>query len=255
MDGLYELLVGDLAPWQFAFVLLAAFATGAFHTLSGFGGGLVLSIIIAPVIGVEAVVPVMALALIISAISRVWVFRKEIDHPTLATIMIPALPGIVSGAVLYGYMPPWLISIVLGIFLLFVVAIRRPLQKRGIRVGTLGLGAVGALFGLLSGATIGGGMVLAPFLIGRGLVKERLAALFAAVGLILNLTKTSVFLSTAQLDLHLTLLGVALGLSTIPGTYLGYGILRRTSVRVHTGFVEALVLAAGVGFVWFGVNP
>lgn len=254
MSELYRLLAGELAFWQLAILLLAALATSVFHTLSGFAGGLLLSILIAPLIGVGAVVPVLAVALVISASSRVFAFRNEIDRAALANVMVPALPGIVSGAVIYSYLPPWLISVILGVFLLAVVSIRRPLEKRGARVGVVGLGLAGALFGLLSGVTIGGGMILAPFLIGRGLVRERLAALFAAVGLLLNLTKTSVFLATSTLDMHLLALGAAIGLCTIPGTYLGYSILRRTSVRVHTNFVEGLVFVAGIGFVWSGLS-
>lgn len=252
MEGLYAAILSDLSAWQVAFLLLAALATSVFHTLSGFAGGVLLSIVVAPVIGVEAVVPALAVALTISATSRIFAFRRFIDFGILANIMIPALPGIVFGAAVYSILPAWLISIILGGFLLLVVAIRRPLQKGGKRVGVVGLGAAGAVFGILSGITIGGGMLLAPFLLGRGLFKERLAALFAAVGFLLNVTKSSVFLATSALDQHLVFLGIAIGACTIPGTYVGMAILRRTSVRIHTGFVEALVAFAGLAFLWAG---
>jgi uncharacterized membrane protein YfcA len=249
MDSLRELLLGNLSYLHLAALLLAALATSVFHTLSGFAGGLLLSVLVAPILGVAAVVPVLPVALIMSATTRVYMFRKDIDYPTLINIMVPAVPGIVIGAVVYGYLPAWLISAILGLFLVTVVAIRRPLDRIGVRVGVVGLGSLGFAFGLLSGVTIGGGMILAPFCINRGLVKEKLAALFAAIGFFLNLTKTSVFLTTSVLDLHLVLLGIAVGLCTVPGAYLGYEILKRTSVRIHTNFVEGLVFVAGVFFV------
>jgi uncharacterized membrane protein YfcA len=253
MDDLWRLVTGELQPWQWVAILTAAFASGVFHTVSGFAGGLVLSILIAPVIGVEEVVPVLAVTLMISGATRLWTFRKDLDLATYASVMIPALPGIVFGAVVYSHLAPSTIAIVLGLFLLVTVASRRPLERRGRKVGAVGLGIVGSLFGVLSGMTIGAGMMLAPFLMGRGLFKERLAAVFAGIGFVLNVTKSSVFLATATLDAHLVLLGVALGLFSVPGNYLGYAIIRRTPIKVHTGFVELLILTSGVAFLLTGI--
>ncbi|MGE0502298.1 MAG: TSUP family transporter [Rhizobiaceae bacterium] len=253
MTDAVALLLGDLRAWQFVLVLAAAFSTSIFHTMSGFAGGVLLSFLIAPLLGVEAVIPVLAVALTISATSRAWAFRRDVDWRVLATIMAPATPAIVAGSLVYTLMPIAAISIVLGVFLLATVMLRRPLRQGSQGVGTFGLGLAGAAFGALSGITIGAGMILAPFLMGRGLVRERFAAVFACIALLLNATKSTVFLATATLDAHLVTLGVAIGLCTIPGTWLGYELLMRTSVRVHTAFVEALIVIGGVGFVWYGL--
>jgi uncharacterized membrane protein YfcA len=253
MGDAFALLAGDLAPWQLILMLIVAFATSIFHTLSGFAGGVLLSFLVAPILGVDAVVPVLAVALTISATSRAWTFRRDVDWSVLAAIMVPALPAIAVGSVVYTLLPTTAISIVLGTFLLATVALRRPLQRRGQRIGPLGLGVAGVVFGALSGVTIGAGMILAPFIIGRGLARERFAAIFACIALLLNITKSVVFVSTATLDAHLITLGVAIGLCTIPGTWLGYALLMRTPVRVHTAFVETLIAIGGIGFLWYGL--
>lgn len=253
MQDLAHLLLGDLEVWQFFLVLAAAFATSIFHTLSGFAGGVLLSFLVAPLLGVEAVVPILAVALTISATGRAWAFRRDVDWRVLANIMLPAVPCIALSALVYSRLPVDAISVILGVFLILTVLLRRPLQRRGQRVGVAGLAAAGAVFGALSGVTIGAGMILAPFLIGRGLLRERMAAVFACIAFLLNATKSGVFAATATLDAHLMALGVAIGLCTIPGTFLGYSILKRTPVRIHTAFVEVLVAIGGVGFLAYGV--
>lgn len=40
-----------------------------------------------------------------------------------------------------------------------------------------------------------------------------------------------------------------MGLCTVPGTWVAAWILRRTSVRIHTVFVETLIVAGGIAMV------
>jgi len=253
MSTLIDLVAGDLQPWEVAFILGAAFLSGVFHTFSGFAGGVVLSIAIAPVLGVVAVVPMLSVALIISASSRIWVFRRDIDLPVYANVMLPALPGIVIGALIYTRLDPSAISILLGAVLLFTALMRRHLERVGLSIGRVTLAAAGCAFGLISGMTIGGGLLLVPFLLGAGLRRERLAALFAGIGFALNVSKALVFAATSTLDLHMLLLGIVVGLCTIPGTYVGYALLRATGIRVHTLYMEAFVVLAGLGYLAHGL--
>jgi uncharacterized protein len=42
---------------------------------------------------------------------------------------------------------------------------------------------------------------------------------------------------------------VAMGLFTVPGTWLAAWVVRRTSVRIHTIFVEALIVIGGLAMI------
>lgn len=254
MIGADGIAVAGLSTPILAYLLAAAFATAVFHTVGGFAGGVLLALAIAPAIEVRLIVPLLSICLVIGAISRMAVFRRELDVRTYGLIMAPALPGIVAGSLLYTRLSEDAVSIVLGVFLLATVALQRTLASRGIAVPRSGLAAAGAVFGLLSGLTIGAGILLAPFLIGRGILRERLAAVFAAVALAMNFTKSTVFLSAGTLPADLAVVGIAMGVCTIPGTLLGRAILYRTPVRVHSAFVEGLVLAAAVLFLWNGLS-
>ncbi len=241
-------LLPQLGMGELAWIAGAGIATAALHTLCGFAGGILLSIVIAPVVGLAGIVPVMTVALLISASSRLWVFRRSIDWRVYRSIMITALPGITFGAIIYTVMPVRVIAGVLGIFLMGSVLLRRTLEKRQIRPGARTFPVIGAVFGVLSGGTVGAGMLLVPFLVGAGVVGERLAAMFATIGFTMNVIKGVVFASSSVLDWHYTAIGLILGLTTVPGTYAGYWLLRHTSVRVHTALVEALVVAGGALF-------
>ena len=57
--------------------------------MSGVGGGLLLAIFIAPIVGVKAVVPTVGVATLIAHVVRVWVYRQHIVwRPAL--VMLPA---------------------------------------------------------------------------------------------------------------------------------------------------------------------
>lgn len=249
-----EASLGGFTLVDLLLVFLAAAASGLFHTLNGFAGGVVLSLLLVPIIGVANLVPVLSVALAIGASSRLWAFRKLVDLRLLATVMLPAFPGIVIGAYVYSRLSADMISLALGLFLVILVPLRRPLEKRGFVAGHWGLGAVAVVFGLLSGVTVGAGMLLTPFLLGLGVRRERLAALFAATGFCMNVTRATTFGLTATLDPGLTLLGVFIGLSVIPGTYAGLFLLMRTPIRIHTVFVELISFTAGVVFIINGVR-
>lgn len=242
LDGSVLLLVG-----------LAAFATALFHSVAGFAGALLLSVCLAPLIGVRAVVPVVALAMIISNINRTYLFRHQINWPAYRAIMVTGLPCIVFSAVVYLFLSVKAIAIVLGGFLLLSIPLRRVLKKRNFNVGLKGLSGVGVIYGMISGTVFGGGMILGPFLLGAGIVGEGIVGIVAALGLTLNLTKTIVFGAGDLLNAELVSLGLVVGVCTIPGGLLGKWIVQRSTAHVHTLVVESLMFIGGCYFIYQGV--
>lgn len=245
-------LLGQLDALTLTLVALAAFATALFHSVAGFAGALLLSVCLVPLIGVKAVVPVVSLAMVISNINRIFLFRDTIDWKAYRAIMITGLPGIIVGAVIYLYLPVKAIAIVMGCFLLVSIPLRRILKKRNYNVGYRGLSVVSIVYGVVSGTVFGGGMILGPFLLGAGIIGQGLIGLVAAMGLTLNVTKSLVFGAGDLLNRELISLGVVVGLCTIPGGMLGKWIMKRSDVSVHTLIVEALMFAGGCYFIYQG---
>ena len=246
-------LLGQLDGLTLTLVAIAAFATAVFHSVAGFAGALILSVCLAPLIGVKAVVPVVSLAMVISNINRILLFRQSINWAVYRAIMITGLPGIIMGAVIYLYLPVKAIAIVMGCFLIFSIPLRRILKKRNYKVGYRGLSAVGSVYGLIAGTVFGAGMILGPFLLGAGVVGQALVGTVAAMGLTLNFTKSVVFGAGDLLNRELISLSVVVGLCTIPGGMLGKWIVKRSDVEVHTLVVETLMLAGGCYFIYQGI--
>lgn len=245
-------LLGQLDILTLMLVALAAFATALFHSVAGFAGALLLSVCLAPLIGVRAVVPVVAFAMIISNCNRIVLFRNQIDWKAYRAIMMTGLPGIVVGAFIFVYLPVKAIAILMGCFLLLSIPLRRVFKKRNYSVGYRGLSYVAIVYGVISGTVFGGGMILGPFLLGAGIVGQSLVGLVAALGLTLNITKTLVFGFGDLLNREMISLGVVVGLCTIPGGLLGKWIVKNTDIEVHTIVVETLMFAGGFYFLYQG---
>ena len=245
-------LLGQLDTMTLVLVALAAFSTALFHSVAGFAGALLLSVCLAPLIGVRAVVPVVSLAMIISNSNRILLFRNQIDWKAYRAIMITGLPGIIVGAVIYLYLPIKAIAIVMGCFLLISIPLRRVFKKRNYNVGYRGLSVVAIVYGVISGTVFGGGMILGPFLLGASITGQGLVGIVAALGLTLNITKTLVFGAGSLLDREMISLGIVVGLCTIPGGMLGKWIVKNTDIEVHTVIVEVLMFAGGCYFLYQG---
>ena len=239
----------DLQPGVLGFIALGAFFSAVFHSVAGFGGGLLLSIILAPAIGVKAVIPVIAVSLLVSHTSRVWAFRAGFRWPVYRDIMITAFPCIILGAAVYAYLPVKAVAGLLGAFLVLTIPLRRVMQRYEVKVGNRSLMGIGIPFGLLSGSTIGAGMILAPFMLAVGLAGEALMGTMAAVALTMNATKTVVFGGFSVLDSSLAMAGLMVGLCTVPGNLTGRWIVRNTPIRVHILVIESVVVGGGFYFL------
>jgi len=242
-----------LAPLAIVYLGMAAFGTAVINSVGGFAGALLMAIAIAPVIGVKATVPVVATAMIISHSSRAFLFRRKIDWRVFANIFFVALPFILLGIALYIKLPERAVAMFFGCFLIAMIAARRLLADRDLKVGPKGLAAIAVFYGFFAGTSFGAGLILGPFLLGAGVVGETLIATVAALGLCLNLVKTAAFGLSPFLTGELALMGALIGFCTIPGHAVGRWIVRNSQIRVHTLIVEAVMLAGAAHFLWRGL--
>jgi len=235
-------------------VLLLAFATSAIHGATGVAGGFLLSTAVAPIIGVALVVPVISIALLFSHGSRALFNLTDFDARSFFAITLPSLPCIVAMAFLYAQLSTSVIATTLGFILLLSIPLRRWAASHSIKTSTGTLGVVGAVYGVLSGVSIGPGMLLVPFLLGYGLRKEQFVATLAVIALVTNITRITVFGASDLLTTDYVWLGVVCGLATIPGNWFGRTVLRKISSARHAGAVDVLTVLGAVNFFWLAVG-
>lgn len=243
-------LVHEFGPWTLATVALAALVTSSIHGTVGVAGGFIMTAALALLIGVRPVVPVMSVALLVSHGSRSLLNLRDFDRTVFAAIIWTAIPMIVIGAFAYGVLPVPAIALVLGIVILSSIPVRHWTRSRDIKAGKRTLTAVGGIYGLLAGASIGPGMLLTPFMLGYGMTKEAFVATMAAVAFSTNVTRILVFGGTQLLDAQYVLLGILVGLATIPGNWLGRTVLRRMTAGTHDRLIDGFAVFGGLNFLY-----
>jgi uncharacterized membrane protein YfcA len=250
MTGELTLLLAEIGAAHLALLAAVAFVAATVSGMSGVGGGLLLAIFIAPIVGVKAVVPTVGIAALIAHVVRVWVYRERIVWRPALVMLVGAIPATIASAWLYVALPDDVIAVILGIFLLASIPLRRLMARRELRFGPRLLGLIGATYGFLSGTTIGGGILVIPALLGAGLAGMALLASDAVIGLSVITTKTVVFGGFDVLTPRLLLIGCLLGSCMIPGTYLARWLVLRTPLHVHLAVMEIVVVLGACSFLW-----
>lgn len=82
-------------------IAVTAFGAQIVGGLAGYGTGLLMPLVLVPILGAEAIVPVISLSAILTNITRVVVFRESVDVGKAALITAFALPTTVLGAWCY----------------------------------------------------------------------------------------------------------------------------------------------------------
>lgn len=243
----------DLGALQYALLGLVAFFGAILGGVSGFGAGLIVTPFLVPVVGVKGVVPVMSVAMTLGNLSRFWVYRDRVRRDVIMRIMVPALPGVVIGTVLYDVIPQGALAICIGVFLLASIPLRRYLAHKAVEPTPAAVAGVSGVFGVASGALPGGGIVLMPILLGLGLSTGALVGTDAIIGMAVNVAKIAMFGGLDLLDADLLLAGLLVGVCMIPGAYGARWLIEKLNVHMHTAIVEGLVVFSGLSFIWTAI--
>lgn len=235
-------------------VAAAAFLASMASAVTGAGGGVIVSLALTPIIGVAAIVQTVTVAMVVSHVARVGAFRSEIDWPTALLVLTSAAPGCVLGSIIYVHLDERTISVVLGLFLLFVVIAKRAMPKDMGALPRWVIGVGSFIFGLMSGTTIGGGMLVLPILIGAGLSGMRLVGTDAAIGLVVQFVKVAVFALGGVLTGELLVFGLIVGLFMIPGAWAAKWLMKRMPLSVHAALIDAVIILGAATFLWRAVR-
>jgi len=248
--ALLNSLLADVGILPLIALLVAAFCTSMVHGATGVAGGILLAAIAAPLLGVKAVVPVLSIALLISHSARAILNIKQFDKQAYLQLVFPAIPFIIIAALIYGQLSNAAIAFTLGFIVLLSIPIRRMANALKLSPTKPVVIAAGAIYGSLSGVSIGPGMLLLPVLLSMGLNRQAFVATLAAIALTTNIVRISVYGFSDLLSAQNLLLGVLVGLATIPGTWVGRGLLRRMTDEKHIVYVEWLIVLGALNFFW-----
>jgi uncharacterized membrane protein YfcA len=224
-------------------LVIAAAVSSIVSGMMGMGGVLLLPAI-ASVVDVIYIVPFFSSVILFSNGARILLFFRFIRWEIVGYYICGVLPGAALGMKTYLYLPPNLVKIMMGVFILMIVYI--PISRIGITVRSYSFvaigfvcGAVGIFFGVV-------GPLLAPFFLQKGILKEELIATKACCQAVNHMVNILVY---GAIGAHLLSdwgIVVGLGAIAIVGTFIGKRLLNRLSRRQFViGFKALLTVIAG----------
>lgn len=242
----------ELSAATLAVIALAAFLTGALHGATGMAGGVTMAAILSYILGIKVAIPVTTCALIFSHASRTALYWRDTDWKISKRVLLFGLPMTVVGALIFTVLDPKVVALVFAGVLALSFPIKYWARRRGVKTGPKLLAFASSIWGMLAGNVTGPGFFLAPFLLGTGMNRLTFVGTLATITLVMNVVKLSVFGVTEFMNVQLFLLGVIIGLITIPANWSGRMLLKRMSDKGHGTFVDVLTLIMIVNFVFFG---
>lgn len=237
-----------------AAITVASLLTGILHGATGMAGGIVMASILAHLIGIKVAVPVMTVALILSHSSRAIMYAKETDWSIAGRVLLFGCPTIVIGAIVFGKISATTVAAVFAAFLTLSFPIKYWARRHKVKTGPKLLAGASTVWGMLAGNVIGPGFFLAPFLLGTGMNRLTFVGTLATVTLVMNILKTSVFSATNLLNWDLVILGVWIGLITVPGNWLGRTILKGMRDSDHRLAIDIMTIIMIGNFVYLALR-
>ena len=232
-----------------ALVALAGMGAAIVSGVGGFGTGVILAAVLAPLIGIKAVVPVLAVAGVVINAGRFWFYRGSLQRRTLVLVLATSLPFLVLGTWIYSILDVRVLGTLLGLVVIGSIPLRRILKSREIQLGARGLAIGSGVFGLATGVATGTGVIMVTLLLGTGMSGTAVLATDALISIVLDLCKAALFHRFALLDSESVFTGVVIGAATIPGSAVAAWLVTRMHAHLHVLFMEALILVGGASLI------
>jgi uncharacterized membrane protein YfcA len=227
----------------------------------GFGGGLgtaavpLMALVISPVRAAAILLPILCVMDLVA----LWKFRGKWIWPELRVLLPASLIGILVGTLLFGYMSPAVVRLIVG-----VVAISFTLHfwinKQ--RSKSTELAKFPRSYGILGGAAAGftsfvahsGGPPISMYLLRRPLDRTDFAATSIVFFAVVNYVKLLPYTWLGQFDTDNLATSAALVILAPLGVLTGAWLHSRVSDRFFFALVYVLLFVVGLKLVYDGIG-
>lgn len=241
--------LGDVTLVQFAMVAATSFLAGFLGGVAGYGSGALTLVVLVPLLGAQAAVPVMSLAALLNNFARLWVYRRECDRKKAAIIAVFAVPTTAIGAWGFTLLSGRGALIVIGAVLILLVPLRRYVTRLNWHMNNQQLAVAAVGYGIVTGGTSGAGVWLLSMLMWAGLAGPAVIATDAAVTLVLVSVKSLTFHAFGALPYSHMAMSLLIGLAGVPGTFAARTVASRLSLKQHAAILDGVVILAGLTMI------
>jgi uncharacterized protein len=233
-------------------VLLVALSVvaGGIAAVAGFGIGSVLTPVLALSVGTKVAVALVAIPHFTATALRLWVLRRSIHRGVLVTFGLASAAGGLGGALLHSFLASPVLSIVLGLLLVFGGLSELLGLARRFRVRTPHAIAGGALSGLFGGLVGNQGGIRSAALLRFDLSPRALIATATASALLVDIARVPVYVVSNGDDLlDGWVLVTFLAVGVVVGTLIGAPVLGRIPERVFRRVLAVLLIGLGASLI------
>ena len=245
----------DLAPFLPAalpvidamLLVIASLATSFMTAAFGIGGGFTLIALMALLLPPAALIPIHGIVQVGSNAGRAAIMAKDVLWRPVRPFIFGAIIGAALGGMVSVQLPPWLIQLAVGIFIMVVVfTTLPPIQQRYIFAG----GVISSFLTMFFGAT---GTFIAAMVKSMKLDPVPHVATHSTMMTIQHLIKVLVFgLIGFQFAPYIPLI-VAMLISGFIGTVVGRQFLIRAGSRYFKPVLNGILFVAACRLIWSGV--
>ena len=203
-------------------------------------------LVLVPIIGAQAVVPVIGLSALFTNGSRLVAFWSSFDARKAALVGFAAVPLCIISAYGYTLLTGPRAALLIGLVLIALVPLRRILKAQFRALSERGLVIAGTGYGAIVGGTSGAGVVLLSILMAGGLEGAAVIATDAGISLLIGVVKTLVFQTAGALPWASWIIAVLIGVCAIPGAFIARALTRRMTLSTHAYILDAVVVIGGV---------
>jgi len=240
----------DVSIYQLLLVAGVALFASVLGGVAGYGTGALMPLILVPMVGAEQVVPVIALASLLTNSGRMIAFLRHVEWRRATIVLGGAIPPCLVTAYGYTLLTGKGAQIVIGSMLMLTVPLRYALRRRSVVLGDKGLffGSVG--YGTAVGGTVGAGVVLLSLLMAAGLQGAAVIATDAMLSIAVGVSRIMVFGFAGAINSKTIAFALLIGLIAFPGAFLAKAFVERMPLHVHTAILDAVVLIGGAAMVF-----
>ena len=240
----------DVSIYQLLLVAGVALCASVLGGVAGYGSGALMPLVLVPMLGPEPVIPIIAMAGLLTNSGRVFAFLRHVSWRRVVLVLAGAtLPCMVTA---YGYtlLTGKAIQIVIGVMLMLTVPLRYAMRKSAMVLGDRGLVLGAAGYGAAVGGTVGAGVILLSVLMAAGLQGAAVIATDAVISIAIGVARLSVFGFAGAIGPQTIAFALLIGLVAFPGAFLARAFVARMPIHVHTAILDAVVLFGGAVMVF-----
>jgi uncharacterized membrane protein YfcA len=234
---------------NFLFVLAVGLIAGTISGIVGTGSSIMLMPVLVYQYGPKQAVPIMAIAAIMSNLSRILAWWRDVDWRACAAYSVTGIPAAALGARTLLTLPSHAVDISIGLFLIAMVPARHWLARHEYKLSLWHVALGGAVIGYLTGIVVSTGPLSVPLFLFYGLSTGAFLATEAASSLGLYVSKSVTFQRFGALTPDVAIQGLIAGSSLMAGAFIAKPLLVKLNADVFRLVMDAIMLMAGASML------